>query len=46
MVNAIDKFISWAYTYRIWGPRCSEIEPTCINCEKWDIHDELFNEGK
>ena len=41
----IERFISWLYTRKIWGPRCGEYEPECICCQKWAIHDEIFNDG-
>lgn len=41
--NLLDKFISWVYVTRIWGPRCHDVEPECIVCSKWIEHDELFN---
>lgn len=44
MSGLIDRFISWLYIRRIWGERCSEIEPECIVCKKWIEHDEIFNE--
>jgi hypothetical protein len=39
-----DRVISWLYTRKIWGPRCSEFEPECPCCDRWKQHDELFNE--
>lgn len=39
----LDHFLSWLYTYRLWGPRCSDYEPTCACCEAWKVHDEIFN---
>jgi len=41
----IDQFISWLYICRMWGTRCSTIDPSCGCCEKWIEHDEIFNEG-
>lgn len=46
MINFIDRFISWIYTRRIWGVRCSVIDEECMCCQKWIEHDELFNEGE
>ena len=39
----IDRFISWLYTRRVWGPRCDEDQLGCPCCDKWREHDELFN---
>jgi hypothetical protein len=41
--DLFDRLISWLYTRRIWGPRCSEYEPGCPCCERWRQHDDLFN---
>ena len=40
----IDRFISWLYTRRMYGPRCSEYESGCIVCEQWKLHDEVFGD--
>jgi hypothetical protein len=37
-----DRFVSWLYTKRIWGPRCSHFHPDCAVCGAWKLHDELF----
>jgi hypothetical protein len=37
----IDWFISWLYTRKLYGPRCSDFEATCPCCEAWQNHDEL-----
>ena len=42
----IDRFISWLYIRRMYGPRCSEYEPSCIVCEQWKHHDEMFGNEK
>ena len=39
----IDRFISWLYTRKWYGPRCPEHETGCPCCDKWREHDELFN---
>ena len=38
----LDLLISYIYITKIWGSRCSDFEPTCIVCEKWREHDEIF----
>ena len=40
-MRLLDKLISWIYTRRFFGPRCSEYEEGCIVCEQWRFHDEL-----
>ena len=40
----LDRLLSWLYTHRLWGPRCSDYEPTCPCCEAWKTHDEIFND--
>lgn len=40
----IDHAISWIYSYRLWGPRCPDYEPTCVVCQRWRDHDEIFND--
>lgn len=42
MKNLLDHFISWLYTRKLFGPRCSDYEPGCACCEAWKFHDELF----
>jgi hypothetical protein len=42
----IDRFISWLYIRRLYGPRCSEYESSCIVCEQWKHHDEMFGNEK
>lgn len=37
-----DRFISWLYIRRLWGPRCDGFEPDCHVCRQWADHDELF----
>ena len=37
----IDRLISWVYTRKMFGPRCSEYEPSCACCAAWKLHDEL-----
>lgn len=44
MANLIDRFVSWLYITRLWGPRCSDYEPECPCCEQWKAHDELFGD--
>jgi hypothetical protein len=39
-----DHLLSWAYTRRIYGPRCPDYDKECYSCEAWHLHDELFNE--
>lgn len=41
----LDRFISWLYIRRLWGPRCSEYDPDCPVCEHWREHDEVFGNG-
>lgn len=43
MRDAIDRFISWLYIHRLYGPRCPDYAEGCPYCEKWREHDELFN---
>jgi hypothetical protein len=43
-MSMIDKFISWLYTRKIFGVRCSDFEDGCCVCSAWETHDELFNE--
>jgi len=38
----LDRWLSWVYVRRIWGPRCSEYEAGCPCCEKWLEHDWHF----
>jgi len=38
----IDRMISWLYTRRIFGPRCSDYEQECSVCAAWKLHDEIF----
>jgi hypothetical protein len=38
-----DRFVSWFYTWRVWGPRCTEYEKDCLVCRQWREHDEIFN---
>ena len=38
----IDRLISWLYTRRLFGPRCSDYKSGCACCEAWEFHDELF----
>ena len=40
----IDRFISWLYTCKIFGLRCSEHEQGCPCCDAWKRHDDLFGE--
>jgi hypothetical protein len=39
-----DRFISWVYTRRIFGPRCADYEQGCPVCDAWNFHDDLFGE--
>lgn len=45
MMLIFDRLISWLYTRRIWGPRCTEYAPGCPCCDRWRQHDEMFNDG-
>ena len=38
-----DHFVSWLYTYRLYGPRCPDYADSCPGCIAWVNHDELFN---
>jgi len=38
----IECLISSLYIKVIWGKRCSTYEESCIVCEKWKEHDEMF----
>lgn len=40
-----DRFLSWLYLRRLWGPRCPDYLQGCPGCEHWREHDETFNEG-
>lgn len=35
-----DRFLSYLYTRRFFGPRCPEFEPGCPCCEAWEFHDD------
>lgn len=39
-----DRFLSWFYIYKIWGPRCPDFEPGCLCCQRWKEHGEVFND--
>lgn len=39
----IDRFISWLYTRRFYGPRCPEFGDGCPVCEAWEQHDEFVD---
>lgn len=43
ITNYLDWILSYVYTRRLFGPRCSEVEPTCACCQAWITHDEIFN---
>lgn len=34
-----DRFISWLYTYRLFGARCPDYDANCPCCKAWDRHD-------
>lgn len=40
----VDHFLSFLYVRKLWGERCSDFEPECVVCQRWQEHDELFNE--
>lgn len=35
-----DRFLSYLYTRRFFGPRCPEFAPGCPCCEAWEFHDD------
>lgn len=41
----LDRLLSWLYTRKVWGPRCSERETGCACCDAWATHDWLFREA-
>ncbi len=41
-MKMLDRFISWFYTRRIYGIRCSTYSVGCACCGAWKFHDELF----
>jgi len=43
MGEALNRFLSWLYINRVWGPRCSDYEPGCACCVHWAEHDWLFH---
>ena len=40
----LDRFISWIYTRKIFGPRCDEYSQGCPVCDAWKFHDDVFGE--
>lgn len=44
-MSIIDRFISWAYVTRLWGPRCPAYDRDCGTCREWKLHDWIFNGG-
>lgn len=44
IASAIDRFVSWYYTRRLWGERCADYSQGCHCCDRWRRHDEMFNE--
>jgi hypothetical protein len=43
ITNFLDWTLSYVYTRRLFGPRCVEHMDTCVCCEAWKAHDEIFN---
>ena len=46
MMARIDRFTSWLYTRKIWGPRCPDTDMDCHTCSAWVTHDNLFGGNK
>lgn len=42
LMKPFDRFLSWLYIRRIWGPRCPDINAECRVCQRWQEHDDLF----
>ncbi|URC15532.1 hypothetical protein DB2_30 [Octadecabacter Antarctic DB virus 2] len=40
----INRFISWLYITRMWGPRCPDFDEACCTCRAWESHDDTLNE--
>ncbi|MFG6082249.1 hypothetical protein ACEUZ9_002893 [Paracoccus litorisediminis] len=49
IISWIDHVMSWRLhawsTFRVWGPRCREVEQGCPCCDHWDEHDRIFERG-
>lgn len=45
-MKLFDRFISWLYTYRLFGSRCRVYDRECACCEAWETHDMIFNSRK
>jgi hypothetical protein len=39
-MRLIDRFLSYVYTRRFFGPRCPEFEAGCPCCDAWKVHDD------
>jgi len=42
VMSWFDRFLSWLYIRRLWGPRCSDYQEGCACCEHWKEHDEVI----
>ena len=43
MRDLLDRWLSWLYTWRLFGSRCIDFDPHCHCCAAWASHDELFD---
>lgn len=41
---SFDRFLSWLYIRRLYGPRCPDYGEYCPACQQWREHDEVFND--
>jgi len=41
----MNRFLSWLFTSRFYGPRCPDTDPDCPCCFAWRLHDFYFNGG-